>query len=59
MRWVTAREFGPARLVETVLIGSLDPAAHAVSMRETRTSKAAQMWSGTNLSAMCWSWHHV
>ena len=32
MRWVIARELGPARLVEMVLIGSADPAARAVSM---------------------------
>src|SRR5665811_1954565 len=59
MRWVTAREFGPARLVDTVLIGSLDPAARAQSMRDTRTSKAAPMCSGTNLSARSWSWTHA
>ena len=59
MRWVIAREFGPARLVETVLIGSADPAARAVSMRETMTSKAAPMCSGSSLSAICSSWHHT
>jgi hypothetical protein len=52
MAWVIAREFGPARLVETVLIGSADPAARAVSMRETRTSKATPICRGSNCSAL-------